>query len=159
LALLNARAGYDPAEDVSVGLYAKAHFHIDDEIKRAIRGKESDAWYHKPVSGDDELFDDEGESDGERWEVIAKAALSDRTVAIIEAAYDDLGRLQPKRLIGPYRADSPIVLSYSRPLEIKSRQHPGNGVFASISLGVIPRTVDCRDRSAPARQTIVRCKS
>src|SRR5262249_49168271 len=39
LGLLNALAGYDPSIDVSVGLYAKIYRLIDDEIKRAIRGK------------------------------------------------------------------------------------------------------------------------
>jgi hypothetical protein len=101
LGLLNALAGYDPAVDVSVGLYAKVHFHIDDEIKRAIRGKASDAWYHKPVSGDEELFDDEGESAGERWEVIPKAALFKETACIIDNARDKQGRLQAGRIPFP----------------------------------------------------------
>jgi hypothetical protein len=96
LGLLNAIAEYDPAVDVSVGLFAKAHFYIDDEIKRHIRGKESDAWYHSRVSGDERLQDEDGKG-GERWETIPKAVLSDQIVAIIESAYDDRGRLQANR--------------------------------------------------------------
>lgn len=113
LGLLNAVAAYDPAEDVSVGLYAKAHFHIDNEIKRQIRGKASDP-QNQPgtVSGDEEFLDDEGESIGERWDALPKLVLSDRTAAIIEGAYDDKGRLRVSRLAGPHHHEYPIVLSF-----------------------------------------------
>jgi hypothetical protein len=115
--LLHALASYNPAEDVSVGYYAKIYRHIDDAIKYEIRGKESDAWYRPKVSGDehDEQlgYDEDGEGYS-RWDTIAKAVLPDRTATIIDGAYDDQGRLRANRLAGPYRSEYPIVFSFPK---------------------------------------------
>jgi hypothetical protein len=100
--LLNALAEYDPAIDASVGWYAKAYFHIDNEIKNVIHGKESDAWYRRKVSGD-EVFenkdgDDSGEESGDRWGVMPTTLLPDDVAEAIEVAHDDSGRLHRSRI-------------------------------------------------------------
>jgi hypothetical protein len=105
--LLNALAEYDPAKDDSIGHFAKIYRHIDDAIKYEIRGKEIDIWHHRAqVSGDAQLYDDEGESYNQ-WE----AVLADWTATIIDGAYDNQGRLRGSRLNGLYRAEYPIVIS------------------------------------------------
>jgi hypothetical protein len=99
LGLLNALSKYDPAEDVSVGLFAKAHRLIDDEIKRTIRGKASDAWYQPQVSGDENPLNEESESSGDRWDTIPKLVMPDEVVyAMTHHARDKCGRIQPSRI-------------------------------------------------------------
>jgi hypothetical protein len=98
LGLLTALANYDPAVDVSVGIYAKAYRLIDDEIKKTIRDRAGE--YPPQVSGDESLECDDGKT-GERWETIAKAVLSDETANIIESAHDAQGRRRTNRIPFP----------------------------------------------------------
>jgi hypothetical protein len=75
--------------------FAKAYFHIDSAIKSAIRGHsvDADAQSQKGnLPGDEGLFDDDGDSAGDRWETLPTTNLPDAIANGVDQVLDNQNR-------------------------------------------------------------------
>jgi hypothetical protein len=102
LALLEARADYNPAIDGSVGTYATEYHLIDNAIKEVLYGKDADAYSarHERLSGDEVPYDNSYEGDQEckeRWESVAKTLFPAWLDNAIDFSRDGAHRFTLKR--------------------------------------------------------------